>query len=93
MDGVNYHKLTPRLSALKRRDVNLLFRARFSLIVQKFPQICVGQTQSIQHGNLGELEISLDRLKSLRLNPKLSLGGYFLAGDEAATASPRGLAS
>jgi len=70
------HQLTPYLSIVGRREASLLFRAEFSFVVQKFPQVCVDLIQSIQHGESERLKVSPDGLKSLRLSPKLSLIGF-----------------
>ena len=46
----------------------------FHLLLQKLLQVCIGRTQSIQHENSRRLKINPDGLKSLRVNPRLSLG-------------------
>ena len=50
----------------------------FLLVAQKFLQVCVGRTQSIQYEYLERLNTSPDGLNSLRFSPRLSLRGFFL---------------
>ena len=75
---VHGHKLTSRLSALRRQDMNFRFMTGFLLVAQKFPQVCVGRTQSIKYEYLERLNISPDGLNSLRISPRVSIRGFFL---------------
>ena len=66
MDGVNRHKLTPRLSVLEWRDVSRLLWTKLSLGAQIISRVWVNWTQPIHQKDPRRLKVSTVVLGSLR---------------------------